>query len=851
MPQPANQTSLQGRMARPGRGGVRLGLWGARSSTFVGPVLGVVGVVGVAVLGGSTKALALPVSDLVVLAENQGFAPAIDRRVATLLDTSAPMEDRQAAVNQLLFGQGEQVGEGGEGLEALVWVLDAVSSAGSGFKEAASDPAGLTALAAMATSEAKAPLVGAMTTDDAALSRAFWRSAVAFNGTTRPIVIEALVQLQDAGFRDDVVLPALADANQPLVVRRLACRVLGAWGGTVAMTALAAHIDDADTAVAQAAKAGLDTLVYDAATGADWMVWWADTEQWSDADLSEWLTREQARAALAARRGKTQTTKRLVSAMREAYWALDAGQQSIRLAALITDAMPAVRRLGLEIAELRIGDGEAFDDRLLASLRERLTDHDPALRAQSTRLLTALKDEAAAMATAKRLMARAEQDPAALSAMLQLLARVPQREAVTPAMGLLEHPAVGHDAATFLSAAVDVGYVNDAFARQAVHQVREAIAKQVGFRPEWLTLLAKLGDDNDWAYIETLLDHPNAQVRQAAANVWADDPGRPLVSLARRGSDPSLQPILYAAARANGHTLGGLIELIARRPADDLVPAWFESITAVIGRVPPARAIRAIDEYARAHGEPAKQLLLITSVLDALPSSESRSQADSGVAAQLLFRRAAVRFAQGKLAEALGDLEQVVLENKASGGEMDPAMALSVALTRAQCHFGLDQFEEGITTLDKIEPGRLAEAPGLFPVVEAAAESIVRKLRADLEDAVDFVDTTAGPMLQSLHETLGQAVETETISTALGRVQAQITGATTPADVEAQTETKGTASSDSPVNPSTDPEASTGLNASSTPSTPDQAAPDAAESGPSPGDTAPESSANPEANAGA
>src|SRR5699024_1342539 len=102
------------------------------------------------------------------------------------------------------------------------------------------------------------------------------------------------------------------------------------------------------------------------------------------------------------------------------------------------------------------------------------------------------------------------------------------------------------------------------------------------------SLLARVGDDQDWQRIADWLDSPDAALKRAAATAWAAS-GRSLQVLADRAVDPIIEPIVIAAALRTGDDPWTLRSLVQHRPEQpQAAEAWEEALVAMSERVAPS-----------------------------------------------------------------------------------------------------------------------------------------------------------------------------------------------------------------------------------------------------------------------
>jgi hypothetical protein len=361
------------------------------------------------------------------------------------------------------------------------------------------------------------------------------------------------------------------------------------------------------------------------------------------------------------------------------------------LLAMLSDAWPSMRLLGVELADQRfVTDAKAPTPELRAALMARLDDPVPAVRRRAVRLLRELKDESAADTIAQRLVADQEPDRDVVKAYLSLMARLPRAEVCPKAIALLSDPEMRSDAAAVLVAAADARLLTDVQTQQIARVMRQQIHGDVLPEPSVVALLGRMGDEQDWQRILGWLDSSDAGVKRAAAEAWAASE-QLTYPLAERASDPVIQPIAINAVARRGKEGRTLLALLEHKPRQEqTAQAWQRALVAMAGRVAPSFVLRA-DQVLLEREEPAVlRDQLLTAAIERIEPRHS--------AGDLLLARAEVRVALGDGKAALADLallesaqpglnaqqtqrwNHLTLRAQLSGGDVDAALAMAERL---------------------------------------------------------------------------------------------------------------------------------------------------------------------------
>lgn len=352
---------------------------------------------------------------------------------------------------------------------------------------------------------------------------------------------------------------------------------------------------------ALATLSGIDTFGADPAA---WQRWWDDHRKLNRELFLERLLHNFARYNAREENREQQMQSRLVEAQRALYRAASADDRARLLAQMLTDDLAATRQLAMDLMLQRLIDNEPMTAGLKQALLTRLDDPVPVMRQRAALLLRETRDDRAADVVADKLVAGAETQTAVRQAYLLVMARSPRPQAIEPALSMLAQPELTAEAAAVLAAASEASMLTPEQARQAAATVRKQLGTDALPRPQVITLLGRVGDDNDFRRIEAWLEASDPTVKQAAAQAWANSE-RPLAPLAQRADDPVIRDIVIDAATRRGNDSQTLFALIENKPVQDQVAAaWRRALVAMARRVSARTAIDA-DRRLAEMGEPA------------------------------------------------------------------------------------------------------------------------------------------------------------------------------------------------------------------------------------------------------
>ncbi|MCZ6544642.1 MAG: hypothetical protein O6913_02920 [Chloroflexi bacterium] len=271
----------------------------------------------------------------------------------------------------------------------------------------------------------------------------------------------------------------------------------------------------------------LTGLPYGSAPG-EWRRWW---ETLKDQPIEEWLrivvdhlskrTTELEGQIQQQRRERDLIATRLAEEKRRYFQTLPVEEQLRELPVLLSDALAPLRKFAMRRVERILRDSERVPEPVRERLVERLADpaEVPQLRLTAAQLLNDLDyPETAEMITAAL---DVERDKEIIRGYLEILAKRPTRASLEPIIGWLGDPTAGDAAADALWSVIKKGILES----RSLPAARTAARAAFGSRPTAANgrLLAAIGEPEDHAHLEALLDNADAGMRQAVAEglAWA------------------------------------------------------------------------------------------------------------------------------------------------------------------------------------------------------------------------------------------------------------------------------------------------------------------------------------------
>jgi len=386
-----------------------------------------------------------------------------------------------------------------------------------------------------------------------------------------------------------------------------------------------------------------------------WADWYNEARRLNDARWHRHLVENFTRRAAEGNARRQELEDRLLESQRALYRTTAPDDRAAVLAYMLGDPLLPIRRLGMDLVQQRLVQGQAFDATLIEALRGRLSDESPDIRERAALRLRDLGDQASADIVATRLADGSEQVAEVIHAGLRLLATMPRATAADRALALLAREDLRADAAGALAAMHHAELLSRKQADKARRQLREALEDDATPAPQEIALLAAIGDTDDWNRIAGWVDHPSPSIRAAAAAAWAAS-DRSLKVLAERADDAVIQPIVIAAAIRRGKDPATLQALAGNRPKP-AQPAeqWEQAIIAIAGRVDPPAVLKAADTLIADEASDRFLAAIYSAAIDQYADSDTTPTAFG----QLLLRRAQTRMKQGDAALAAADFERL------------------------------------------------------------------------------------------------------------------------------------------------------------------------------------------------
>jgi hypothetical protein len=506
---------------------------------------------------------------------------------------------------------------------------------------------------------------------------------------------------------------------------------------------------------------------------AAWALWWEQARRLSKTEWQEQITGNLIRRQAAGRIREQEIVERLLESQQALYRTTTPEDRPAVLAYMLRDALEPIRQLGMTLALQRLLDDQPFGEPLREALRGRLEDPSPSMRQRAVLLLRDLADDPAADRVAGRLEREEEHVLTVLRANLLMMARLPRSAAVEPALRLLAEDALRGEAAGALAAAVDANLLEKTQHNQAVKRLRQLLKNGRLPPPQVVTLLGKVGTDEDWDRIAWWIDSDDSSVKQAAAQAWADSQ-RSLKLLADRMSDPVIQPIVIIAATRRGEDPWTMRELAAHRPTrDQAVEAWQRALVAMAGRVE-ADALLEIVYRLESVGEPAP---LLEQLLTAGIERPQSSQVPAAQLVGLLLKRGESRLATGNPATALADFALIVQ----SGAKLDETDHERLNRGRIRAGLLVGQTDEAFAAAQELlnpPRGHRTGQPTDDVVVDQFVEAAHRLAAQRRFDE-------AKEILVNLRKLLGPSVKPE-VAQRIALLEAELAGSTTPVAAEGE-----------------------------------------------------------------
>jgi len=476
---------------------------------------------------------------------------------------------------------------------------------------------------------------------------------------------------------------------------------------------------------------------------AAWSAWARETKDMRDSDWSRHVMQQLARRARLSGDAKRAVEQRLRESQRALYQTTLAEDRPKVLAYMLGDRLPMIRLLALDLAVQRLLDDEPFDATLRTALRERLSDPAPAIRQRAALLLRDIGDEPAAAWVGDRLAAGTEQEAGVLAAYLTVMARNPVPAAVPPALAMLGEERLRAEAAAALTAASEANLLTPAQTEDALRRLRRVLDAGDAVPPvAAVTLLGRIGEDQDWRRIGGWINSPDPALKRAAAQAWADS-DRPLQDLAARVNDPVVGPVMLSAAAARGDDPDTLRALAANPPEGQAAgELWRRALAAMAGRVPTDTALTVIAQLEES-GQPRDlQVAMLSAALNGNGNGNGGGGGGPPDRPQvlMLLRRAALHEQTGRPELAVADYARLTGETV----ELTAAQRRQRDLGMVRSSLAAGEYDRADTAARRTlagAGGAAADRPSESPVVGAYLAAVQTRADAGEIDAAQDIVT--------------------------------------------------------------------------------------------------------------
>ena len=471
----------------------------------------------------------------------------------------------------------------------------------------------------------------------------------------------------------DMVSRRALDREVPPVQRIGFIHALGAFRTRDSASRIMALLDGQHPApreIITAACASLGRLTglpYDSDVQ-QWRRWWAEH---GDEPVEDWLGNmvQQLSSRITEIEQQIQLHKqanddiagRLADTLHELFMVLSPNEQLDRLPELLSDELVPVRQFAMGRVERLLRDSERVPEPVPATLAQRLRDTAEVspLRLSAAGLLHDLNYQGTAELVAAAL--NNESDHQIATGYLEILAKRPTQAGLDATLRWLNDPAAGKAAAQALWAIISNDLLEDVRLPAARRAARAALEQQG--TPLHARLLAGIGEDQDLARVEGLLDAPDPAARRAVAEglCWA---GRK-EPLLRRVGDDEVYPFVVRVLIQGPADLATLRQVAQLAPPEAHHQEWAHAIRALAERLAPADLLAADDMLASLeHVDLQLRAAVLAKVADIPPKTTIPQQRSS-----LLARLAELRLALGQY-ELAFDVIQAL-----DGAPMTPALA--------------------------------------------------------------------------------------------------------------------------------------------------------------------------------
>ena len=325
---------------------------------------------------------------------------------------------------------------------------------------------------------------------------------IAMLGNLRPDTLEGVtraIRRFDSGIVVERLRPLAVDASIPRPKRIGAIRALGVLGEDVkALGVLAGLLEEPNPAIRHAAL-----MAFGEATGVsardtnEALAWWKQTSLKTGDRWYRALIESRAQQVSRLIRERTDLTRRLVNAYRDAYLATAEADRPRLILSLLNDELASVRMLGLDLVNDLITDRKEISPDARARIVELTIDADPRVRLKATRIVGDLR-LSAAVAKLIEAMQR-EIDDEVRAAQASALGRLDDPVALGPLLERLDgdSPLVVGEAVTALGVLLRRGQTTTLSVDPALQKILDRYSKlgpdDVELRERFLNAMTSIG----------------------------------------------------------------------------------------------------------------------------------------------------------------------------------------------------------------------------------------------------------------------------------------------------------------------------------------------------------------------
>lgn len=335
------------------------------------------------------------------------------------------------------------------------------------------------------------------------------------------------------------------------------------------------------------------------------------------------------------------------------------------VAELLRDEVAAVRLAAVTEIERLLRDGIRPDASLSDATAAMLSDADPRVRARVGALVVDMGLPFAGDGLAARL--EYERDDLVIDAWLDAMLEAPSAAAFAPASARIPDAVHGERAARVIAELVRLGSAPIDWKKRLAPTLRTVADGRA--TPSVALLVAQLGEDEDIARAERLLESADPTVRRGAAEglLRVGDHARVLA----RASDPAIAGVVIAAIARERPNLTGLRELVAFPISGELRGQLHDHLCEVAARLSPEDLLAADDAMSGDHapGAPVIDARVRLRVFEA--GARRFSGAESATTARLVERLARQMIALERRSDAVVRLENA---RPAEGGALADAL---------------------------------------------------------------------------------------------------------------------------------------------------------------------------------